>query len=71
MIRPKNETKDLLLSNTKICETLIKQFHRKAEEKLDFKLAKPGETFHFNPPISIEGSRKIGSTSLEAFNSFF
>ena len=36
-IRPKNETEDLLLSITKICETLIEQTHRKAEETLEFK----------------------------------
>ena len=29
MIRPKNETENLLLSITKNCETLIKQTHRK------------------------------------------
>ena len=51
MIRPKNETEDLLLSITKNCETLIKQTHRKAEETLEFKMNKPKETFHFNPPI--------------------
>ena len=28
MIRPKNETEDLLLSFTKDCETLIKQTHK-------------------------------------------
>ena len=34
MIRPKNQTDDLLLSITKNCQTLIKQTHRKAEETL-------------------------------------
>ena len=38
MIRPKNETENLLLSITKNCETLIKQTHRKAEETLEFKI---------------------------------
>ena len=56
MIQPKNETEDLLLSKTEICETLIKQTHRKAEKTLEFKRNKPRETFHFNPPIPIEGS---------------
>ena len=37
MIRPKNETEDLLLSITKNCETIIKQTHRKPEETLDLK----------------------------------
>ena len=32
MIRPKNDTKDLLFSVTENCETLIKQTHRKAEK---------------------------------------
>ena len=31
MVRPKNESEDLLLSITKNCETLIQQTHRKAE----------------------------------------
>ena len=34
MIRPKNETEDLLLSLTKNCESLFNQTHRKAEETL-------------------------------------
>ena len=71
MIRPKNETEYLLLSITKNCETLIKQTHGKAEETLEFKLTKPRETFHFNPPISIEGSWMVGLTSLEVYNSMF
>ena len=32
MIRPKNENEEELFSLTKICETLIKQTHRKAEK---------------------------------------
>ena len=31
MIRPKNQTEDLLLSTTKNCQTLIEQTQRKAE----------------------------------------
>ena len=65
MNRPKGETEDLLLSVTKNCETLIKQTHKKPEETLEFKINKPRETFHFNPPISIEGSWMTGLTSLE------
>ena len=38
IIRPRNETEDLLLSITKNCETHIEQTHRKAEESLNFKL---------------------------------
>ena len=71
MIRPKNETEDLLLSITKNCETLIEQTHRKAEETLEFKMNKSKETFHFKPPISIEGSWVIGLTDLEIYNSIF
>ena len=55
----------------KNCETLIEQTHRKAEETLEFKLNKSKETFHFKPPISIEGSWKIGLTDLEVYNSIF
>ena len=34
MIRPKNQTEDLLLSITKNCETLIEQTHTKPQETL-------------------------------------
>ena len=71
MIRPKNETEDLLLSITKNCETLIEQTHRKAEETLDFKMIQSKQTFHFKPQISIEGSWMIGLTDLEVYNSIF
>ena len=67
MIRPKNETENLLLSIAKNCETLIHQTHTKPEETLKFKLIKPRETFHFNPPILIEGSWMIGLTILELY----
>ena len=71
MIRPKNQTEDLLLSITKNCETLIKQTHRKAEETLEFKMIKPRETFHFKPPIEIQGDWMVGLTNLEVYNSIF
>ena len=71
MIRPKNATDDLLLSITKNFETLIYQTQRKAEETLEFKMTRPKETFHFKPPISIEGSWMIGLTDLEVYNSIF
>ena len=71
MIRPKNETQDLLLSIAKNCETLIHQTHTKPEKTLKFELIKPRETFHFNPSILIEGSWMIGLTILEIYNSFF
>ena len=71
MIHPKNETENLLLLITKNCETLNEQTHRKAEETLEVKMIKPRETFHFKPPISIEGKWMVGLTDLEAYNSVF
>ena len=71
MIRPKNETEDLLLSITKTCETLIQQTHTKRQESLEFKMIKPRETFRFKPPIQINGNLMIGLTDLEVYNSNF
>ena len=71
MIHPKNETKDLLLSITKNCETLIKQTHRKPEETLEFKMLKPRETFDFKPLIRTKGDWMIGLTDLEVYKSIF
>ena len=71
MIRPKNETEDLLLSITKNCETLIEQTHTRPQETLEFKMIKPRETFHFKPPIQIKGDWMIGLTDLEVYNSIF
>ena len=71
MIRPKNETEDLLLSITKNCQTLIEQTHRKAEETLEFKMTKPRKTFHFKPPIQIKDNWMLGLTDLEIYNSIF
>ena len=71
MVKPKNETEDLLLSTTKKCETLIKQTHRKPQESLEFKMAKPRETFHFNPPVEVKEDWMIGLTDLEVYISIF
>ena len=71
MIRPKNDTEDLLHSKSKNCETLFEQTHKKAEESVEFKMVKARETFHFIPSIPIEGSRMIGLLSLEVYNSIF
>ena len=71
MIRPRNETEDLLLSITKNCETLIEQTHRKPEETLEFKMIKSKETFHFNPPIQLKEDWMLGLIDLEVYNSFF
>ena len=62
---------DLILSIARNCEMLIHQTHTKPEETLKFKLVKQRETFHFNPPILIEGSWMIGLTILEVYNSIF
>ena len=71
MIRPKNETEDLLLSNTKNCETLIEQTHRKPEETLEFKMIKPRETFHFKQALQVKGDWMVGLIDLEVYNSIF
>ena len=71
MIRPKNETEDLLLSITKNCETPIEQTHRKPEETLEFKMNKSRESFHFKPPNQVKGYWMIGLTDLEVYNSIF
>ena len=61
----------MLLSITKNCETLIEQTHRKAEETLGFRMIKPREKFHFNPPIQIQGSWMLGLVDLEVNNSIY
>ena len=71
IIRPKNETENLLLSITKNCEKLVEQTHRKPEETLEFKMLKPRETFHFNPPIQTKGDWMLGLIDLEVYNSIF
>ena len=71
MIRPKNQTEDLLLSITKKCETLIEQTHRKPEEVLEFKMTKPREKFHFTPPMEIKEDWMLGLVDLEVYNSIF
>ena len=71
MIRPKTQTENLLLSITKNCETLIEQTHKKPEETMEFKMIKPRETFHFRPPIQIQGDWMIRLTDLELYNSIF
>ena len=50
---------------------LVKQTHWKAEEKLEIKISQPRETFHFNPPLPIEGSWMFRLTSLEVYKSIF
>ena len=64
--------KIFLLSNTKNCDTLIKQTHTKPQEPLDLKKTKqPRKTFSFKPQISIEGCWLISLKSLEVYDSVF
>ena len=70
-MQPKIETKDLLRSITTNCETLIERTNRKAEETLEFKMIKPRETFHFNPPIQIKKEWVLGLLGSEVYNSIF
>ena len=71
MMQPKNQTEDYLLSIAKNCIVLIEQTHTKPQEVLEFKMIKPRQTFHFNPPIRIDGNWMIGLTDLEVYNSIF
>ena len=71
MIRPKNQTEDLLLSITKNCETLVEQTHTNPQATLEFKMIKPRETFHFKPPLQVKGDWMIGLVDLEVYNSIF
>ena len=59
-IRPENGTEDILLSIIKNCETLVQQIHTRPEETLEFKMIEPRETFHFNPPIQVNGDWMLG-----------
>ena len=67
MIKHKNETKKLLLTLTKDCETLINQIHTKAEETFEYKMIQSEQKFDFKPPIPTEVSWMIGITDLSAF----
>ena len=54
LIRPRNQTEDLLFSTTKNCETLIDQIRTRPQETFEFEVTKPRQTFHFNPNKSVE-----------------
>ena len=71
MIRPKTGTEDLLLSLTRNCQTIVQQTHGKPEETFEFKMLKPRETFHFNPPIHTREDWMLGLIDLEVYNSIF
>ena len=70
MIRPTNETEDILLSIAKNCETLIKQTHTKPQET-ETKNNQPREIFSFKPSISYESFWMMGLSDLEVHNSGF
>ena len=71
MVKPKNQTEDLLLSITKNCETIIKQTHTKPQETLEFKMIEPRETFHFKPPLQVKGDWMLGLVNREVYKSIF
>ena len=48
MIRPRNDTEDLILSRSENCEMLIEQIHGKAAESFKLKLTQARETFFPN-----------------------
>ena len=49
MINLKNKEEVCYFQTLKTVKRLLAK--RKAEETLEFKMIKPGETFHFNPPF--------------------
>ena len=59
------------MSITKNCEKLVEETHRKPEETLEFKMVKPRETFHFNPPTQVKEDWMLGLIDLEVYNSIF
>ena len=67
IVRPENETEDLLLSISKNCETLIEQTHTKLQETLDFEIAKPRKTFSNKRSINLgfDSNCMVGLTKLE------
>ena len=73
MVRPKNKTKDLLLSETKNCEMLVKQTHTKPQQTLEFNFTKPRETFSFKPSINLDldSNWMVGLSGLEVYNPLF
>ena len=71
MIRPRIETKDLLLSITKNCETLNKQTHRKPQQTLEIKINQPRKSFVFIPPSQIERSWMICLRNLKVYYFIF
>ena len=64
---------ELLLLIKKHRDTLIEQTKTKPQETLEFKRNKQGQTFSFNPPISLveEGEWLLAVSSFECTNSVF
>ena len=76
LIRPKNETEDLLFSINKNCETLIKETDEQPKETLEFRHTKSKEIFLFKPSIAsidlgLDSNWMLGLTTLEVYKSFF
>ena len=72
MFRLENETRDLLLSITKNCETFTKQTQTTPRETFEVQLFQPQQFFCFSPPINIgpESNWLVGLPSLEVYNAF-
>ena len=70
MLKPRYETEDLLLSETKNCETLNEPTLTKPQETLNFRLTQPRKIISLASPIPMDGSWMIGLTSLKVYHSF-
>ena len=72
VIRPKNQTEDLLLSIFKNC-IFFEQAHTKPQETLKFILTKPKENFSIKPSVNLglDSIWMIGLTNLEVYTSVF
>ena len=73
MVRPRNETEELLLSITKIVKRLLNKRVQKRQETLRFKLTQPKETFSLKPSIILgfDSNWKLCLTRFEVCNSIF
>ena len=74
IIKPKNETEEMLLAPFSLLKTFVKRLLNKPipnlKKTLEYKITKARETFPFNPPIPIDVSWMVGLTSLEVYNYF-
>ena len=53
MIRPKNETEDLLLSITKNCDSLLNKLIQIHKKHLNFNSSKPEKLFHVKHHLTL------------------